>query len=213
MSKPNRPRGWTLLLITATLGAPWEWAFDPAVIPACAKDNTCGRDLSWLTQAEGPGMHGTTFHIDFKHSKLVIRCVTRARRDIFDEFCAYVRATLRLPDSVSFDQNWEARRVYPCKTASKWFIDCTFLHGVHGRVTIEPDMCSIRASRFSDLEHLAAAVMHRKPFAPVGARFFGFDRDALIDLAPYASRDTEFRWSREKGGLTEDGWPAMDDGA
>ena len=212
MSKPKQSRGCTLISITATLGAPWQWAFDPAVIPARARDDVGGCEFAWYTQAEGPGMHSTGFYIYFKHSKLVIGSVTRARRDIFDEFCAYVRATLRLPDSVSFDQGWKAIRVHPSKIASEWFVDCTFLHGVHGRITIGPDMCAIRASRFSDLEHLAAAVMHRKPFAPVGARFFGFDRDALIDLAPYASRDTEFRWSREKdrGAPKEDGWPPID---
>lgn len=163
-----------------------------------------------MVRPDGP-CGRTVFDIHFGHSEITVIAATRARHNIYDEFCAYVRATLRLWSSVVFCQEWTAVLPRRSKIASRWFIDCTFLHGVHGRVTIEPDMCAIRAGRFSDLEHLAAAVMHRRPFAPVGARFFGFDRDALVDLAPYASRDTEFRWSREKGGPTEDGWPAMDE--
>lgn len=208
MSKPRRLAGCTILQIHAVINVPCN--LDLSVIPANARDHASRHESKWSIP-DGP--YGkAAFHVHFGNSEITITAATRARRNIYDEFCAYVRAALRLWSSVVFCQEWAA--FSPCRSrpASEWFVDCTFLHGVHGRITIGPDMCAIRASRFSDLEHLAAAVMHRKPFAPVGARFFGFDRDALIDLAPYASRDTEFRWSREKdrGAPKEDGWPPID---
>ncbi len=205
------------------LGA--SFVLDPAVIPPDA--TFLSRPLParrWVV-SDGP-CGETTFCIFYSGDRARSVWVrARTTRDVTRDLGAYVRRTLKLPRTIAFKEGWTAtmplRRV---AVPVVWIEE--FRGGTRTKIKFREKMCSIRACTFGDLEYVAAAIMHKEPFAPIGERFFGFDSDELRRISRCAVEDVIFRWctrgmlrqnmsAQLRGRLPslpwKGGWPAFDE--
>jgi hypothetical protein len=194
-----------------------SFALDPAVIPADAVYKPKPLPTRRWTVADGP--YGKTiFSVIYNGDRArTVGVYTKMSHDAAQEVCAYARRVLALPDTITFKEKWTAY------TPHSHAVDPhVWIKGFHGNAPVQVSLCEktgcIRAPTFSDLQHVAAAIMHQEPFAPVGKRFFGMDSDELRRISQCATENTTFQWytyaDSESDEFTPntDGWPPIHDG-
>lgn len=200
----------------ARLGA--SFALDPSVVPANAVFKPKPQPMRRWDVADGPCGKMIFFIVYGDDGARGVGVFTKMSRDAASEVCAYARRALALPDSTAFEESWTAYTSHCNVSGSPIWIK-----GHHGnapvRVSIHGGASSICARTFSDLKHVAAAIMHREPFAPVGERFFGMDSDELHRISRCAAENVTFQWYTYPDPESDeptpgvDGWPSICDGA
>lgn len=205
-------------IITCQFYAPLDASFvlDPAVIPPDAVYKPKPLPTRRWTVFDGP-CGKTIFSVIYNGDRArSVGVYTKMSHDAAQEVCAYTRRVLGLPDTTMFKERWAAYTPH-CHAVDPH----VWIKGFHGdtpvQVSILENVGCIRAPTFSDLQHVAAAIMHQEPFAPVGERFFGMDSDELRRISQCVE-DVTFKWhtyvDSESDEFTPDtdGWPPIHDG-
>lgn len=225
MHKQDGIRKWGQIVcrIYTFLGA--SFVLDPAVIPPDATFLSRPLPARHWVVSDGP-CGKTAFCIFYNGDRarsVWVRVPTT--HNVARDLGAYVRRTLKLPRTIAFKEGWTA--TMPLRRVA---MPIVWIEGFHGdtrtKIKFHEKMCSIRAYTFGDLEYVAAAIMHKEPFAPIGERFFGFDSDELRRISRCAVEDVIFRWCT-RGMLHQNmnaqlhghlpslpwkgGWPAFDE--
>ena len=192
-----------------------SFVFDPSVIPA---DAVCKKSLHtrrWAV-ADGPCGKMMFFVIYLDDRACGAGVYTKMPGNVAHEVCAYARRVLALPDTIAFEEKWTAY------TLHHGVVDPPiWIKGFHSNTPVRGSICGnvscINTPAYSDLQYVAAAIMHRESFAPIGKRFFGMDSDELRRISQCAIENTTFQWHMYADSESDeytprtDGWPMIHD--
>ena len=171
---------------------------------------THGKSMDGTIFGNGtPGKISFSVAYDNNHRPLAARAFIFTQYDLSAHIRNCVFMAFRFSRNVHFRETWKTQEDAPGNPLMP-SVMCIFADGGQGILGVHSYTYTITARTFFDLKRVAAVAMHRPPFAPVGACFFGFDRDALLAVDPRAVEGATFRWQILGNSRAEEGgWPLL----